>query len=306
MPNRKETDLISVEKRSTGLFEGERGLVITGVFGLVLALGIAIFIFFHGSVILPHGNVEDAFSFNAAVGLFTLSIAAILPLTNFEGRKKGRIRWLFIGAVLYAYAVETIQNFRGIQPRFTEEGTILDIIAGILFAIDSMLLVVLSVILMIHFFRMKNPLNRPLLIIGIRYAFLSVLIANLAGIWMILLQGRFTGDAGNLIVLHGMGFHSLQALIFPAWIMDRISIMKQFHVSLIHYGSLAWLLSLILMSIQTALGRTVFEPTLFPIIIVILLLFWLGTVLVGIRNFIKEKLKITRQTNQVSLEKEGK
>lgn len=306
MPNRKETDLISVEKRSTGLFEGERVLVITGMVGFVLAFCIAIFIYFQGSVILPHGNIADAFSFNAAIGIFTLSIAAILPLANFGVRKRRQIRWLFIVAVLYAYSVETIQNFRGLNPRFSDEGTILDNVAGILFAIDSMLLVVLSLVLMIRFFRMKKPLVRPILIIGIRYAFLSVLIANLAGVWMILLQGRFTGDAGNLIVLHGMGFHSLQALIFPAWILDRVTLLNKSNLSLIHYGSLAWLLSLILMSIHTAMGRTVFEPTLLPIIIVILLLFWLGTVLVGFRNFIKGKPKTTKQTNQISLQKEGK
>ena len=56
----------------------------------------------------------DAFSFNAAIGTFLLSIAAILPFAKLGARKRKAMRWLFIIAALYSYAIETIQNFRGL------------------------------------------------------------------------------------------------------------------------------------------------------------------------------------------------
>ncbi|MCM3693637.1 hypothetical protein [Neobacillus niacini] len=169
------------------VFEGERALVITGLLGFILSAGIAIYIYFRGSIILPEGNVKDAFSFNAAIGIYILSIAAILPLTMLNTAKRKAVRWLFILTSLYSYTVETVQNFRGISPRFSREGTVVDMAAGILFGVVSLVLVILAVVLAVHFFRLKKPSQRPLLIMGIRYAFISVLAANIAGLWMILL-----------------------------------------------------------------------------------------------------------------------
>jgi hypothetical protein len=282
-----KTDQNDVVESSVKLFEGERWLVITGILGFVLAAGIAIFIFFQGPVILPEGNLRDAFSFNAAIGIFILSIAAILPFARLGARKRKVIRWLFITASLYSYAIETVQNFRGLNPRFSREGSVVDMIGGMLFGVVSLMLVTLALLLTIQFFRIKYPYERPLLIIGIRYAFLSILVANMAGIWMILLQGRFTGDAGNLIVLHGIGFHALQTLILPAWLLEKSQVNDRFKKMLIHYGSIAWMLSIILIGFQTAVGRSVFELTILPILAVILLLVWLGTVIVASVLFIK-------------------
>src|SRR3954454_12445492 len=86
---------------SVKLFEGERSLVVTGIIGFILSAGIAIYIFFQGPIISPVGNVRDAFSFNAAIGIFILSIAAILPLTKLGTGKRKVVRWLFIISSLY-------------------------------------------------------------------------------------------------------------------------------------------------------------------------------------------------------------
>ncbi|MBO1512452.1 hypothetical protein [Metabacillus bambusae] len=275
------------------LFEGEKWLVLTSSIGFILAAGIAIYLFFQGPIILPEGNAKDAFSFNAAIGVFVLSIAAILPFANFRERNRKMMRWFFIITALYAYAVETIQNFRGLNPRFSREGSVFDIIAGILFGVDSLVLVTLALLLPIQFFRLKAPVERPLLILGIRYAVLSVFVANLAGVWMILLQDRFTGDAGNLIVLHGIGFHALQTLIVPGWFLERAQINEKLKKSLIHYGSMAWILSIIVIGIQTGLGKTVFELTALPIFAIILLFIWLGTTIYAGWLFIKRMRKST-------------
>ena len=285
---------------SVKLFEGERWLVITGIIGFVLAAGIALFIFFQGRIILPEGNLGDAFSFNAAIGIFILSIAAILPLARLGSRKRKAIRWLFIIASLYGYAIETIQNFRGFNPRFSREGSVIDIIGGMLFGVVSLIFVILAILLTIQFFRIKYPFERPLLMIGIRYAFISVLAANIAGIWMILLQDRFTGDMGNIIVLHGMGFHALQTLIFSGWLLEKVQLNGRIKKLLIHCGSISWTLSIILVGFQTALDRTVFELTTLPIISGILLLVWLGTVIVASVLFIKDWRTKTLKTNNIS------
>lgn len=291
------------DKPDIKLFEGERLLVFTGIIGFVLAAGIAIYIFFQGPIILPEGNMEDALSFNAAIGIFVLSIAAILPIAGLGTRKRKVIRWIFFVASLYAYTIETVQHFRGLNPRFSREGSIVDMIGGILFGVDSLLLVTLTFLLTIQFFRIKFPNERPLLILGIRYALLSVLVANIAGIWMILLQDRYTGDSGNLIVVHGLGFHALQSLILPGWLLEKAKVNERNKKLLIHYGSIAWMLSIILIGIQTALGRTVFELTSLPVLACILLFIWLGSAIVECFLFMKNMRTAALQSDHVPLEK---
>lgn len=275
------------------LFEGERALVITGIFGFILSVGIAIYMFFRGSIILPEGNVKDAFSFNAAIGIYILSIAAILPLTRLNTFRRKAVRWLFILTSLYCYIIETVQNFRGISPRFSREGTVFDMAVGILFGVVSLVLVILAVVLTVHFFRLKKSSQRPLLIMGIRYAFISVLAANIAGLWMILLQDRLTGGTGNVIVLHGIGFHALQTLILPAWLLEKSRVKESFKQRLIHVGGIAWLLMIVMIGIQTALGHSVFELTALPIIACLLFLIWFGTVVVACMMRIKNRKELT-------------
>ena len=68
---------------------------------------------------------------------------------------------------------------------------------------------------------------------------------------MIVLQGRYTGDAGNLIVLHGLGFHALQALPLLGWLLERASTDGKIARRWIHVGSIAWTMSILLIVIQT-------------------------------------------------------
>ncbi|KKI94074.1 membrane protein [Bacillus sp. SA1-12] len=285
------------------LFKGERYLIITGVLGFVLAAGIAIYLCFHDPIILPEGNVRNAFSFNAAIGIFILSIAAILPFAGLRNQNRKLMRRLLITASLYSYGVETIQNFRGLNPRFSQYGTVSDSISGMLFALVSLLLIILTCLMMLQFFRIKPPFERPLLILGIRYAFLSVFIANLAGIWMILLQGRYTGDAGNIIILHGISFHALQTLVLLGWLLDRVQGKTTMKKVLLHSGSIAWMLSIIIIGIHTAFGHSVFELTLLPILTGILLLIWLAAMIIAFMLFLGETRTSPLQVNQKIIQK---
>jgi hypothetical protein len=280
------------------LFEGEKELVLTGLIGFILAGSIAMYIFFKGPIIAPEGNMKDAFSFNTALGMFILSIAAILPLATFTKRKRKAIRSLFISTSLYSYTIETLQNFRGISPRFSRVGTGIDIGAGILFGVVSLLLVTLIVILSIHFWRMKFPHERPLLILGIRYAFLSAIAANMAGLWMIMLQDRLTGEAGNLIVLHGVGFHALQTLILPAWLLEKVQINEHVKKGLVHMSSFAWMLMILLIGVQTGLGKKVFELSLLPLLSSLFLLVWLGTLVYSLFLLYKQRRVLSLRMNK--------
>ncbi|RWR06243.1 hypothetical protein QNH23_14380 [Siminovitchia fortis] len=257
------------------MFNGEKGLVIAGLIGFLLAALTGSAILIRGPIVLPEGDLGNAFSFNAAIGIFILSIAAVLPLAGFSHRKRRTVRWLFIFSSLYAYAIETIQHFRGLNPRFSREGGAVDAIAGMAFGVVSLLLVTLCVLLLIQFFKVSH---RPLLILGIRYAFLSVFAANLAGVGMVLLQSRFVGGAGNLIVLHGMGFHALQTLIVSVWLLEKVKGRDPLKKRLIHYGSAAWMAAILLIGVQTVLGRSVFELSLLPILAGLLIIVWLATV----------------------------
>ncbi|MDC2866292.1 hypothetical protein [Bacillus sp. BP-3] len=271
------------------LFDGEKLLVIISMLGFVLAVGIAVYIGLYGAIIFPEGDLERAFSFNAAIALFILSIAAILPIAGLSSRKRAAIRWTFTLTTLYAYAVETIQHFRGINPRFTRAGSAIDSISGTLFGLDSLLIIIVTVLLAIPFYRKRQTNERPLLVLGIRYALFSGIIAFASGIWMIALQSRYVGETGNLIVLHGLSFHALQALTLLGWVSERAYTCSRHALRRIHFGSFAWTLSIVLIGLQTILGRSVFELTVLPILSGAMLLIWLAIFVSAVFKLLRPK-----------------
>ena len=71
--------------------------------------------------------------------------------------------------------------------------------------------------------------------------------------------------------------------------MEKTQVNERLKKRLIHYGSLAWMLSIILIGFQTALGRSVFELTALPILASMLLLVWLGTAIAASVFFIRKR-----------------
>lgn len=155
----------------------------------------------------------------------------------------------------------------------------MDTLGGALFGVVSLSFVIGGILLAVQFLKMKAPLSRPVLINGIRYALLAVFIANLAGLIMMSLQGRFIGAGGNYIVLHGIGLHSLQTLLLPAWLLEHSSLGSGKQRLLLHTGCIAWLIAILVIAVQTSLGRSMFEISLFPILALLCLLVWLLTVI---------------------------
>ncbi|WP_274653553.1 hypothetical protein [Paenibacillus humicola] len=282
-----ENNGAAASNRKMKLFEGEKWLVLIGLLGFALAAFAGVYVLRYGAVVLPEGDVSRAFSFDAAIGIFAISIAAILPLASLSPRARKRFRLFYAASLLYGYAVETIQHFRGINPRFTKVGTVGDSIAGGLFGLEAILIVVVTLLLAAAYFRPRQPHERPLVALGIRYAFLSLLFAFAAGTWMIIMQSRYTGMSGNLIVLHGLSFHALQALPLLGWLPERaLTGVKTARLRL-HIGGIAWMAAMALLFVQTALGHTVFEWTALPVAAGVMLAVWLGTAIAAAAELLK-------------------
>ncbi|MCQ6564090.1 hypothetical protein NNL21_36155 [Paenibacillus mendelii] len=244
------------------LFEGEKQLALTGLFGFVLAVVCAVWVMLHGGTVPPNGDVSKAISFNAALGIFLLSTAAILPLSGLGVRGKTFFRWTYIILALYSYGAETVQNFRGVNPRFVEDGTSFDKAVGSIFAFVALMLVLVYLFLAVQYFRKKTSKLRPDLVLGIRYAMIAVILSFAAGIWISVNQGRFVGVSGNIIWLHGLGFHALQAMPIVAWLSERTSPVRR---TLIHLTGAAYLLGILAIAWQTFLGQSIFEWSALPL-----------------------------------------
>jgi cbb3-type cytochrome oxidase subunit 3 len=250
---------------AVGFFQGERWLVVTGLLGMLLAAGCAVWVLLFGGPVAPGGDVSKAFSFNAAFGMFLFSTAGVIPFAAMGAKSRAFFRWSYIVLALYAYAAENVQNFRGVDPRFVHNGTSFDTAVSIGFAFVALLLVLVYLFLAVQFSRKRAAAQRPELVLGIRYAMIATLLSFAAGIWMSVGQGRFTGAHGNIIWLHGLGFHALQALPFVAWLAERTSLSVALRRGSIHLAGIAYLLGLAAIGWQTLLGRAVTAWTPLPV-----------------------------------------
>jgi hypothetical protein len=248
-------------------FEGEKWLVLTGLLGFLLAGICAGWVLLYGGPVSPEGNVSHAISFNAALGLFLLSTAAITPFSQMGTRGRSFFRWTYIMLALYAYFAETVQNFRGVNPRFVKDGTAFDSAVGSIFAFVALLMILSYLVLAIQYFRRRAYSLRPELVVGIRYAMIAVLFSFAAGIWISVNQGRIVRLHGNIIWLHGLGFHALQAVPIVAWLTERSSLRTGGRSRLIHITGITYLLGLIALGWQTYLGNPIIEWSTLPIVV---------------------------------------
>jgi hypothetical protein len=143
-----------------------------------------------------------------------------------------------------------VQIFRGFDPRFSDVNSTADEIAGGLFAFTAIGQIVVFLVLAGRFFRAPSSL----LVLGIRYAALATVIAFAVGIWMSAIGSRETGDEGNLLVLHALGFHALQAIPLLAWLLERTPSLRQPRLW-VHAAGLAWIAACLAVAWQAAAGR---------------------------------------------------
>ncbi len=190
----------------------------------------------------PEGRLLEAFKFELGVGIYFLTLALLLPLAGMSPR--GRLRWLAWTQVVAAYfiSVETLQALRGLDPRFTEAGGRIDQLAGIVFGVTALAILVLFIILVRGFFRRDALRDHPPLRLGIRYGVAAITFAFGSGVAMSLLQTRFVAAGGSLMPMHAAGFHGLQAVPLVALLVGCAALSSDTRMRLTHAAGIGWLL----------------------------------------------------------------
>ena len=255
-------------------FSQSLSLLWLGLTGLILASVCSAVALAHGTMILPEGDLTKAMTFDAAVGFFLITIALFVPLAGFTERQLRR--WLRILIVLtsYGFAVETIQILRGVDPRFTRVGGPVDQLLGILFGLAALGIMLLFLVLTIKLWR--RPLTGPdqLILLAIRYASVVTVMGFLSGFWMGALQGRHVSPAGNILPLHALSFHAVQAVPLVALLLSRSNLPKSTSRFWIHAAGLTWLGVCLAVFRQTAAGLPVTEVSATMILAYGLALLW--------------------------------
>jgi len=230
------------------------GLVGLGLAGVAL-VGVA----FHGPVKPPEGKLLDAATFNLGVGIFLLTIALVLPLAGLRDRGQRRLRRLFLAFAGYGFTVETVQSFRGMDPRFSPLHAPIDMVVGGLFGLNALLLTVAFIALGLRFFRTDVLPERPVLRLGIRYGAVAVGISFAVGILMSVIRSRTIGEAGNLLPAHGLGVHGIQVLPVAALLILWGGVARP--ARWMHAAGAGWLLAVGAVLVKALLGRPPLDPS---------------------------------------------
>jgi hypothetical protein len=229
-----------------------------------------------GRIIPPEGYLYKAVSFDIAIGIYILTIILFIPLAGFSARGRRVWRWSSVALTLYAYAIENIQIYRGLDPRFSRAGSAADNLAGTIFGGVALGLVITFLILVRRFFSRRNSLSgSPPLLLAVRYGCAAAMLAFFTGILMGAINGAKVGATGNLLPLHAAGFHGLQAVPLVALLFDWSHVPAKEAKAWVHAAGLAWLSACAGIAWQTALGRSVTEGSTPTYIALAMLSAWL-------------------------------
>jgi uncharacterized membrane protein YidH (DUF202 family) len=229
-----------------------------------------------GAPFPPEGDLQKAATFDIAVGIYLVTVALLLPEARFSER--GRRRWIAwnVGLFLYAYGIENIQIFRGLDPRFSRVAGPVDQILGLVFFVVALGTMVMFIIMAVKFFRRGRPDRDSPLLLSIKYGSAAALGAFAAGIWMSLIRGRVTGEAGNILPLHALGFHGLQAVPIVALLLLWSGARDDETRRWVHLTGIAWLLACAAVAWQTVSGRSVLDLSPATLVTAFVLAVWGG------------------------------
>ena len=253
----------------------EPGLVAVGFAGLGLAVVCLIGVAFRGRFIPPEGKLLDAATFTFGVGVYTLTVALLLPIAGYSAPARRHWRRAYYVFAVYGLLLETVQAFRGLDPRFTEEGETIDSITGAVFGATAGITLVLFVLLGMQFFRRGVLDDRPVLRLGVRYGVIAVAISFGVGVVMSVTGGREIGEEGNLLVAHGLGVHGLQTLPLIALIVSASALTRRRRW--VHVAGVAWLAACVAALLQAALGQPPLEISALSAAIIAGLVAWAAT-----------------------------
>jgi hypothetical protein len=273
-------------------FREERGLTTVALLGMGLGLLTLVVAAIRGPIVEPEGDLMKPATFDLAVGIFTLSLIPWLPISGFSVAARRRWRRWMIGLGLYAFAIETIQQFRGIDPRFSQAEPASQL-PGLLFFFVALGITTLAIALAARAFETPTSGTRGLLVLAARWAAASMLIGFLAGIWLSANNGRVVGQAGNLLPLHAAGFHALQAIPFVAWLLAWSTLSDATARRWVNIAGAAWAATCVAIWWQTASGRAVTDFSGAGIAPPILLGVW---ALAALRSLVAWRTAPTRKT----------
>ena len=267
---RRRATVVAAARAAVGR---EPGLIAVGIAGVVLSALCLGAVAVRGRFIPPEGKMLDAATFCFGVGVFTLTVALLLPLAGYSppGRRRWR-RGFYVFAV-YGLVLESLQAFRGLDPRFTEEGDQIDVIAGIIFGVTALFNTVLFVILGLRFFRSDVLSDRPTLRLGVRYGAAAVALSFAVGIVMSINSSRHIGDDGNLMLSHGLGVHGIQAIPVVALLASAAGAAAP-AMTWLHAAGIGWLAACTAAVLQALLGHPPMEASVPTTLIVAGLSLW--------------------------------
>jgi len=245
-----------------GLLRRERALVALGLAGFALAAVAAAVAAVNGGWLLgAEGRLLEAAKFNLAIGIFTLSLALVLPLAPLSDR--GRRRWVgwMLGLGIFNYGMENVQAWRGLNPRFSEIAGPADQLLGGFFFLSALGVMVLFFILMRGFFRPDALADHPALRTALRYAAAGGAVAYGVGITMSLVSAGRTLGAGDQMIAHAAGFHSLQAVPVVALLLGA-SLLPAARTRLwTQVAGVGWVALCLGLAVQALTGHAPTTPT---------------------------------------------
>jgi hypothetical protein len=273
-PARSATSLREIVREGRDRLGQSRSIVLLSTFGIVVGIFcLALNAMRGGAPIGVEGDLTKPASFDIAVGIYLLTLAMLYPSARFTPR--GSRHWIgwTIALFLYGFLLETVQTFRGIDPRFSHVGSLLDGILGSVFGLVAIGFIVLFVVLARQFFRDRTDSRSPVTL-AIRYGCVATLAAFAAGIWMSVIQGRHTGSAGNILALHALGFHGLQAIPVVALLLGWSGADAVHTRRWVHAAGITWLVVCAAVAYQTFIGHSVYERAPAMIVGVFMLVVW--------------------------------
>jgi hypothetical protein len=252
----------------------ELALVGTGLLGLALVMAGVIALAAHGRFIPPEGDLGKPIAFNVALGVYLLTLAALVPLARFTTRFHRRWCAAQVVLTLGSFAIENIQSYRGIDPRFPQPGAPLNQWASILFGLLALGGAVTFLIFAVRLFRRRAEGAEGLMILAARYGSVAALAGFASGMWMILARGSRIGEAGDILPLHALGFHGLQAVPVVAGLLVLAHTPLGTARRWIHVAGASWVGACAGTGWQALLGLSPLEPSAAGAVTLVMLLVW--------------------------------
>jgi hypothetical protein len=251
----------------------ERALFAVGVTGLVLGAVGLVAVALRGRIVPPEGDLIKAASFDVAIALYLLTMAVFADAAPFTSRGRRIWRGWQIALALASYALESIQIARGIDPRFSVHGSVIDKLGGGLFLLIATALLLLSVLVFVKILRNRaaNDVNLQL---AIGYASGATMVGFGTGYLMSAVGGSRYGVAANILPLHALGFHALQALPLVALLFIWAGVETASARRWIHLAGLAWIGACLAAAAQVFAGRAPLDPTVATFLAAVLICVW--------------------------------